>query len=312
MKDIFRPMLAAQFNDDEIGNNMLDTLFRRVTFPVLASPKIDGIRFMVRDGTAMSRSWKPLPNQHFQKIFRSGIYDGLDGEVIVGLDPTAPGLCNSTQSAVMTVDGTPYFSLHVFDEFTQPNLPFYQRHINAVNRVENIQEDSGDKLATRFVKHTQLNTPADVLTYEEEALEAGYEGIMLRDPRGTYKFGRSTLKQQGLIKIKRFLDAEAKITGFKALERNTNPAQKNAFGLQTRSSHRAGKVADELLGKLVVSTEQWGEFEVGSGFDVETRETIWKNQSAYLGRVITFKYQPYGVKDKPRAPIFKGFRPEVE
>jgi len=27
-----------------------------------------------------------------------------------------------------------------------------------------------------------------------------------------------------------------------------------------------------------------------------------------MGKIITFKYQLYGTKDKPRMPIFKGFR----
>jgi len=39
---------------------------------------------------------------------------------------------------------------------------------------------------------------------EEKFLKEGYEGIMARSPHAPYKVGRSTLKEQGLLKIKRF------------------------------------------------------------------------------------------------------------
>lgn len=307
----FGPMLAAQFEDGELLN-LEAYLVMRIAFPVLASPKIDGIRFMGYQGTAMSRSWKPLPNKHFQTMFGDLHEDleGIDGEVIVGQDPTAQGLFNRTQSAIMSSGGQPDFSLHLFDFYANSTAGFEHRHVLALDTVKDLNEAGITNVYG--VPHTLLRTAKEVLDYEQECLEAGYEGIMLRNPQAPYKHGRSTLREQGLIKIKRFSDAEATITGFVALERNTNPPEKDAFGLQKRSSHRAGKVADELLGKLVVTQQPWGEFEVGSGFDVATREEVWKNQEKYLGKTITFKYQAHGTKDKPRAPIFKGFRPELE
>jgi DNA ligase-1 len=312
----FGPMLAAQFGDDELFD-LFGSLQRRIQFPVLASPKIDGIRFMVQDGVALSRTWKPLPNRFFQDFIKTNDEDleGLDGEVIVGQDPSAISyqgqkLFNATQSAIMTSGGSPDFSLHLFDFYANPRAGFGHRHMVALDTVKDLNEAGFTNVYG--VPHTLLRTAQEVLDYEQECLEAGYEGIMLRHPNVPYKHGRSTLKEQGLIKIKRFNDAEAKIVGFKPLERNTNPPEKDAFGLQKRSSHRAGKVADELLGKLVVTQQPWGEFEIGSGFDVATREEIWKNQEAYLGKTVTFKYQAHGTQEKPRAPIFKGFRPEVD
>lgn len=307
----FGPMLAASFEDEEMID-LAATLTRRVQFPVLASPKIDGIRFMGYQGTAMSRSWKPLPNKHFQKMFEDAHEDleGADGEVIIGQNPAAPGLFNATQSAIMSSGGVPDFSLHIFDFYANPRVGFETRHVVACDTVDDLNE--AGYMNVYKVPHTLLRSAQEVLDYEQECLEAGYEGIMLRHPKATYKHGRATLREQGLTKIKRFVDAEAKITGFVALERNTNPPEKDAFGLQKRSSHRAGKVADELLGKLVVTQQPWGEFEIGSGFDVATREEVWKNQEKYLNKTVTFKYQPHGVKDKPRAPIFKGFRLEMD
>lgn len=302
-----RPMLAASFDDSELLD--LETALNQIKFPILASPKIDGIRTLISGGRAKSRSWKDLPNKFLQEFvseYAVGL-DCLDGEIILGGDPAAEGLFNRTQSAIMTQSGTPDFTLYVFDYYKIPEYRFAMRNQLALKQVENLPHPR-----VVFLEHSVLHNPAEVVAYEEEALTAGYEGIMIRSPDAPYKFGRSTLKQQGLIKIKRFIDHEAVITGFEALERNTNVPTLDAFGLQKRSSHKAGKIPDNLLGKLIVWTEQWGTFAIGSGFDVATREEVWLNQAKYMGKKVTFKYQPHGVKDKPRAPIFKGFRPEVD
>lgn len=300
-----RPMLAASFDNPQ--NIEPELVF--LDYPLLVSPKIDGIRFLAIDGSAISRSGKPLPNQHLQAFFKGmPELNGLDGEITIGRDPCQPDMFNKTQSAIMTRGGEPNFCLHVFDMWDRTTSPFSERTIIAADIVAEIAENQ----VVTYLQHYEVNSPLQVAEYEEAALEAGYEGIMLRSPSGTYKYGRSTLKRQGLIKVKRFLDDDATVVGFEPLERNLNEPTKDAFGLQKRSSHRANKVVDALLGKLLVENDKWGQFAIGSGFDVATRETIWQDQPTYLGRTVTFKYQPHGVKDKPRMPIFKGFRPELD
>lgn len=302
-----RVMLAASFDDADLVD-LGHAVHQHVSFPVLASPKIDGIRFTVVNGVAQSRSGKPLPNQLFQELCKQDKMQGLDGEVVVGQNPactnTAYGtLFNRTQSAIMTASGNPDFSVHIFDDITNPGDPFLARNFSARNRVYAINYPH-----VKYVEHRELYTSEQVLYYEEEALEAGYEGLMLRSPTAPYKFGRSTLKQQGLIKIKRFKDDEATVVGFEALERNTNEQVRNEFGLAKRSSHKAGKIADDLLGKLIVEHPKWGRFSIGSGLDDDTRKKVWHNKSDYLGKLVTYKYQAHGTFAKPRTPIFKGFR----
>lgn len=308
-----RTMLAASFDDEELLDLEKALVVRKIVFPLMASPKIDGIRFTVVEGVAQSRSGKALPNVHFQNLWgQDSRFEGLDGEVVVGLDPSCTDtsygtLFNRTQSAIMSSGGTPEFSIHVFDDITAFNDPFDRRHELSKRKVAGI-----NLCHVRSVDHAILYTPAEVMKYEAEALESGYEGIMLRSPHAPYKFGRSTLKQQGLIKVKRFIDDEATVIGFEALERNTNPQTRNEFGLAKRSSHKAGKILDNLLGKLIVKHPKYGTFSIGSGFDVATREYIWNNTAEYEGRLVTFKYQPHGTMDAPRAPIFKGFRHRID
>jgi DNA ligase-1 len=50
------------------------------------------------------------------------------------------------------------------------------------------------------------------------------------------------------------------------------------------------------------------EFGVGSGLDDTLRSQIWANKEKYIGRIIKYKYLPYGTVDAPRHPVFLGFR----
>lgn len=297
-----RPMLAASFDDPQNFEPELRTL----QYPMLASPKVDGIRWMKPTGEkAKSRSWKDLPNEAFQQFMQdhAKCLDFLDGEVITGDVIARPYLFNLTQSHIMTREGNNPFTVYVFDMWYKPDDPFKTR----TRLAQSIVEDYNNPVI-KYLPHRLVNSPIEVLGLEEECLEAGYEGLMLRSPTGTYKFGRSTLKQQGLIKIKRYVDDEAQIVGFEELERNQNEPTQDAFGLQKRSSHKAGKIAGGTLGKFVLNHPKWGEFTCGSGLDDETRAKVWASKEEYLGKMVTFKYQPHGMKDKPRTPIFKGFR----
>ena len=55
-----------------------------VKFPVYVSTKLDGIRCLIIDGVAYSRSLKPIRNKFIQSIIGKQEYNGLDGELIVG------------------------------------------------------------------------------------------------------------------------------------------------------------------------------------------------------------------------------------
>jgi DNA ligase-1 len=134
---------------------------------------------------------------------------------------------------------------------------------------------------------------------------------MIRDPEGPYKCGRSSVKQQYLLKIKPFEDGEAKIVGFEEQMENTNEAEKDAFGHTKRSSHKAGKVPKGTLGKFVVRRLSDDlEFRVGTGKGLTNtlRQEIWDNQKKFLGKIIKYKHQAIGAKIAPRIAIFLGFR----
>jgi DNA ligase-1 len=159
-----------------------------------------------------------------------------------------------------------------------------------------------------IVDHQTIQDQAALDLFEHDALARGYEGVMLRSPGGPYKNGRSTEREGYLLKLKRFEDAEARIVGYEELDHNAN--EKGADG--KRTSHKAGKVPMGRLGALkvigVAGTYDSVAFNIGTGFDDEARDYIWKHQKEYLGHLVKFSYFPTGSKDAPRFPVFLGFR----
>lgn len=284
-RNMTRPMLAATLTDKKLKD---------LHYPVLVSPKLDGIRCRVFPEGAMSRSHKPIPNHYIQKVIKNHPdWQYLDGELTVG-DPTAPGCFNRTQSAAMSEAGEPSFLFHVFDSFQFPELAYFER----MNRRITVAS------FLKVVMQKIVNNEQELLEYEQWAVEEGYEGIMVRKIDGRYKFGRSTENEGLLWKLKRMQDAEGVIVGVEALKHNENPSFRNEQGISKRSTAKAGRVDTPYIGKFYVKTLQWGEIKVGTNGG----KFLMQNAPRFLGQTVTFTYQSAGMKDSPRIPIFKGFR----
>jgi DNA ligase-1 len=289
-----KPMLAGKAD------------LKRLQYPVLLSPKLDGIRAIVKGGVVLSRSLKPIPNKYVQKLLGKARYEGLDGELILG-DPTDKAVYRKTNSAVMSHDGEPGFTFFAFDLWDM-DAPFKQR----LSILESHYNSIYDPLIM-VVPHAEVRTEKDLLEYEQLYLDRGYEGVMLRDPMGLYKQGRSTTKEGTLLKLKRFTDAEAEIIGFEELMHNANEAKTNALGRTERSSHKAGLVPTGSLGAFVCKDLGTGvEFNIGTGFTEAQRRLYWSIKQDLTGRIAKYKFFDVGVKDAPRHPVFIGFRDKLD
>lgn len=293
----FKPLLAATVKSEQ-------DLYE-LKFPMIASPKVDGIRTFVHPELGpVTRTLKPVPNKHIRESLNRSELHHLDGELVVG-DITAPDVFNRSQSGAMTHDGSPQFTYYVFDTH-HPTATFVMRQMFMKDQVAKAYH-AGISHAVVLPYH-YVKTVAEVLEYETACLMRGFEGIMLRSLEGRYKYNRSTLKEQILLKVKRFSDDEATIIGVHPRERNHNPPARDLLGYLKRTSHTSGLVTDAALGALHVTHPKWGDFSIGSGFDEEQRQEYWVNRDELIGRKISFKYQESGSKDKPRFPIFKGLR----
>jgi DNA ligase-1 len=279
-----KPMLAATVED-----------VADLQYPLLASPKLDGIRAFVEHGCLLSRNRKPIPNRHVQDMFNH--LEHHDGELIVG-PPNAPDVYRTTMSAVMSYEGQPTdVNFYVFDHVANPTLPYPMRANHITEKYK--------------LQHHVVYGENDLLELETKFLAEGYEGIMLRSPGGEYKYGRSTMNQGYLMKLKRFSDSEASVVGFEELMHNANEAKINELGYQARSSHQANLVPTGRLGALMVV---WNGkfFNIGTGFTDAERIEIWENRKKYELKVAKFKYLAVGMKDLPRHPVFLGWRSKFD
>lgn len=296
---MFKPMLAGKVE------SVAD-----LRYPLLASPKLDGVRALVIDGRLVSRNLKPIPNAFCQRLFAS-LPPPFDGELIVGA-PTASNCFRATTSGVMRTDGEPNVTFHVFD-VCGSSKPFAERFAEVKRLVKGLAR-------VKAVKHVTVGGAGELTELEERWLAEGYEGLMVRDPRGPYKFGRSTLREGWLLKLKRFEDSEAVVIDCVEQMANENEALRDELGRVKRSSAKAGKVGKGTLGALRVRDLKTGaEFDVGTGFDDALRKALWLDHTEargcgspilfpVIGRVIKYKFFPTGSKNLPRFPVFVGFR----
>ena len=150
--------------------------------------------------------------------------------------------------------------------------------------------------------------------YESSILAQGFEGVILRSPNGLYKNGRTTVKEGTYLRIKRFIQEDAVVLSFTEAMENANEAVTNALGRTERSTHQSNLIPKGMIGSLVCRDIKSGaEITVGSGeLSHELRTYYWNNPDQLVGRTISYKFFPKGVKDKPRFPTFVAVRPEED
>lgn len=297
----FKPMLSGTMKDLEL-----------IQFPVIGSPKLDGIRIVVHPSLGpVTRSLKSIPNVHVRDTINSLDLAYLDGELLVG-DVSATDAFNRTQSAVMSSAGSPEFTFMVFDSFEHPDKPYTERFAEAAVKVA-IANMTAPNVKIVLIENTVLDSVDELDFYELKNMLDGYEGVMIRQPGGPYKFGRSTERSGTLVKIKQFADAEAEVIGVEYLQRNNNTATTNALGRTERSSHKAGKITDYFeIGALVVTgingPYEGVNFKIGTGFTQAMRQDLAREGDDLIGRTVNYIYQEEGSQDAPRFPRFNGFR----
>ncbi len=266
-----------------------------IKFPCYCTPKIDGIRCLTIGGQGVSRTLKPIRNEFVQKKLSDFLPDGLDGELLLRTEAEF----RRVSSAIMATKGEPDFVYAVFDLWN---------HVGKyLDRIDCLKALNLPNWIMPLVPK-KIHNEQEFLKYEDKCLADGFEGLIVRND-GRYKFGRSTVNEGLLLKWKRFEDGEASITAFVEQLENQNVKTRDNLGHGVRSSHKGNLVPKGTLGALMVVDLKTGvEFKVGTGFDDALRAEIWNNTEDYADKIVKYKAQPHGKKDKPRFPVFLGFR----
>lgn len=278
--------------------------FDTLTYPVLALPKVDGFRCIITSSGPKTSRLSAFPNAYFCRALSDLIppHIILDSEVTVGS-------LQQTSSALTSHDTTNFdFTVHVFDSVTNLSTPYDQRYKNARAIVRRLNYPRIKLLPLHVIESSH-----SLSDYLSEQLDRGYEGIIIRSPHGIYKEGKSTLREQYLLKVKPFTDSEGTVIGYFEEEYNGNEIVTHNDGKNRRRSCKANKLGKNSLGGLLLRDIHSGvEVRVGGGFTAEQRVSLWLLQDKLLGRIVKYKYQQVGMKDKPRHPSFIDFRPEFD
>lgn len=213
----FKPMLAHKYEDK----------FSKMTFPVVAQPKLDGARCnaMWKDGEVKlySRTCKeyvscphiseyltPFLSEHTDLILDGELYNHDlkdDFEQIMSLiRQTKPQERDFERSRELV-------QFHIYDIYDKksPNLTFEERFYI----LEAIPQPV--KTPIRFVETLFADNQYQLDSFYYEWVEEGYEGQMVRNKDSVYKVdGRSS----DLLKRKEFHDAEFEIVRFEEGEAN--------------------------------------------------------------------------------------------
>lgn len=278
---VSRPMLAASYRDGD-----------KLSFPLLATPKIDGVRALIVNGKLVSRSFRPIPNVAVRRVLEKVLPEGADGEI-------SCGSLYDTTSVVMSEYSASSITYSWFDWAYDLDAPYEQR---ASAIAQHVYIPNVTPLIPEVVKSMH-----ELELYEARVLCMGYEGVVVRAPQGRYKCGRSTIKEGLMIKIKRNADYEATIVGTEELMRNMNEQQTDSFGNIKRSSAKQRLVPSDTLGAIVAESS-YGTFRIGTGFTADQRDALWANRGMVVGRLAKYRCAGWSNRGLPRSPVFMGIR----
>lgn len=289
-------------------------------FPCGIMPKIDGVRGQKPLSDLVGRSLKAFANLHVAKVFKASCYDGMDGELAAG-NETDFDLCRKTSSATGTIAGEYIWTWHVFDlcEASVRHLPYKERY-DMLKAYVDEQHLEGEMMDVKVVPLYVVNTMEELLEWENTWLDMGYEGVIIRDLDAAYKWGRSTQREGGYLRIKRFTDGEGEIIRIIEGSTNENEAQINDLGQTYRTSHQENMIPNGMVGSFDVKVltvpegleaflEAGQEMRVGAGrLTHEERKYYFEHPDEFLGKISKWKFFAHGMKEKLRIPTHQSFR----
>lgn len=161
-----------------------------LTLPLFVTPDIEGIKVVVIEGKARTSSLREFPNNYIYDLLSQPELNNCDGEVIVG------SLRNHTTVGIKAIDGQPDFTYYVMDLI---NIDVeYQERIETAAQLDILSTHPRIQLLAPEYVTNQEQLKAALVKLQKQ----GYNSSILRNPKGLYKEGRSTVKEGYYVKFK--------------------------------------------------------------------------------------------------------------
>lgn len=275
-----------------------DADLSKIIYPIMGFPKIDGVRLTHLIGSATARSLNPHANIYTTTRFSDPVYTGIDSEATIG-DITSRSACRDTTSALNTITGEPEIVLNAFDflRFDVIDLVYLDRYKALEQYIKQYKPKD-----VNLIKFKWLKNESQVLSFYKECLDAGYEGIVLRDPHGLHKDGRGTANEASYLRLKPSSDKEALVISLVEAQANLNEKKTNALGHSERSTHKENKVGKGMVGMLQCRDVLTGNMiDVGPGkMTHKERIHFWNNPNEMVNQYVKYRSMDTGVKVMPR------------
>ena len=305
-KDKFLPILAPNQQPD----------LAEIKYPLYASNKLDGIRCIFYKGQILSRSLKPIVNKQLREKFEAIRKYTEEQKLILDGEIYSPNLTfQEITSFVMTQDlyapkvGTrhgmrevpEHLKFYIFDCLPEENVVYsFSNRLAFAQTASKKFPNEIEWVAQRLIYSQQ-----EVENLFDVALKEGCEGLILRDPEGRYKFGRGTLKEGLIYKVKPFVTTDAKVIGIVQSTEVNNEVEKktNELGRSITSKQIGDRHLIEKASAVWVKYNNQ-DLKVSLACTDNEKKEIWKNQNSYIGKWIEYKYLEIGMKDGglPRHP----------
>lgn len=253
------------------------------------SYKVDGIRGRIENGLVMSRKDKPVPSMYIHELASQfKIPEGFEFEMISGNPFDEP--FKRTVSSVMTQGDDPRcISFYFFDRISEKTYGERIKEVEQwVNESHKIKGLSG---LFHLLPSKICYTIEEIDNFYAKALEDGAEGIVIKRLDAHYKFGRSTPKQQEMIKRKGVED-DTGILRDVIPQESEDPERRN------------------IAGSILVEGP-CGLFNIGTGFTFEEAAYLLRHRDKLIGCKIDYSFMGYGTDQKPRHPRYRGIRGDL-
>lgn len=312
----FLPMLAQTFNPADAivsGGASVSKKKKVITFPCFVQPKLDGLRCVSYSthggggGVALqsrtgafftglphiAAALRPYLSQHPNIVIDGELYtDQMPFEELAGL----------IKKKKITDDDTERLKkvkYHVYDIYDRklPEMPYSERlgvlaaavrrcgcvandTLTASGRI--LRSDTEAATVVVLVRTEKVAALSDFRRLFAEFVEAGYEGIMLRNAAGVYC---ANYRSNDLQKYKEFLEEEYKIIDF-----------------------TQGEGRDSGAVIWMCETDDGKEFTVRPRGSMEQRRAWFREGESYIGKNLTVIFQELTEEGKPRFPVGKSVR----
>jgi len=310
--DKFKPMLAPNASID-LGS---------IKYPQLMSNKLDGIRVIFGWGRMVSRSLKEIPNIQLQEKYKELMELSEKENVILdGEFYSHSSTFQMIQAYTRTIDWNDAktikkyilplsppadFGFHCFDVLESENKPFEERYTKILELAERYP-------LIKVVEQSEVQNSDDVKNTFGEALKDDYEGLILKNPKGLYKFGRGTINEGLIFKVKEFKTYDAKVilVTQATVAREGSEKTTNELGRSVTSKKKGDRVPIERAACFRV---MYGdkELDVSLAMTHEEKDEVWKNKDNYIGKWIEYKAMEVGSKDVPRHAVMLRFREDKD